>query len=239
MLPISTKDLVRFTPDALKDREDAPVFLLKVPTMRENMAFTRVLLEEGLTYPSDVEYVETLRGAIIECVADDEQPALLQIVDEFEGAIEAAKDRPIGEDAPEQGDLMEHVNKIVSTLRPHYPPLAQIIANRVYFVQMAPYVRTQMFLMKIDGDGAPALKRNFGRLNDDVVNAIEKRYGDGTIAAIGNRIVELMQPTETEKKNSPSPPPSPPDPEISTEASEPPTGPNGRFSEFVTHAIPS
>lgn len=236
MLPITTKGLVPFTPDALKERDPAPVFLLKVPSLRENMGFTRVLLEEGLIYPSDVEYIEALRGAITECVADDEQPDLLQIIDEFEGALEAARDRPAGEDVPEQGDLIAKVNDIVGTLRPHYQSLARIIANRVHFAQMAPYLRAQMFLMKIDGE--PTLKRNFGRLSDDTMNAIEEKYGAGTIAAIGNRIVELMSPTETERKNSPSPPPSPPDPEISREESEPQTVPNGMCLGYDTPAIP-
>lgn len=239
MLPISTKELVRFTPDALKEREEAPVFLLKVPTVRENMTFTRVLLEEGLIYPSDAEYIEAMRGAITGCVADDEQAALLEIVDEFEAAVEtparAGEDEPDEAEIERRADLSARINEITATLRPHWQPLARIIANRVHFAQMAPYLRAQMFLMKIDGK--PPLKRNFGRLSDDFMNAIEERYGPGTVAAIGNRIVELMQPTESEKKASPLPPPSPPDPETSTEGPLLQTGRRGKSSANGTSAI--
>lgn len=240
MPPVSTKDLVRFTPDRLKEREDAPVFLLKVPTMRDNIAFTTALLEEGLVYPSDVEYVAVLRAAIAECVSDDEQADLLQIIDEYEAAEEAGREAVRTgqelEPAEDRVDLYRRVDEITTTLRPHYPPLARLIAARSNLTQMMPLVRVRMFLAGLEGEGAPPLGKKFGRLTDATLDRVEGHYGSGTVAAISNRILELTTPTVEEKKTLASPAPLPPAPETSTEESPLPMVPNGKLSGFDTPA---
>ena len=231
MPPVSTKDLVRFTPEGMKEREDAPVFLLKTPTLRDKIALDACLAIEGVRYPTNLELAQALRDGVAEHVIDSDHPPLIASLDEFEAASEAGD--PIG---PE---LVEQIEQIAKVLRPYHRPLGRVEAERGRFLATAMLVRAEMFLVGIEGENAPKIERRSGRLTEACYTEIDERYGAGTIFAIGARTVALTAPTEDERKNSPSPPPLPPDPETSTEASEPPMARRGKSSANSTSAIPA
>jgi hypothetical protein len=229
MPPVSTKELVRFTPESMKAREDAPVFLLKVPTLRDKIALDACLAIEGVRYPSNAELAQALREGVAEHVIDGDQPTLLEILDEFEAASEEGK--LIGT------DLAERIEQIAKALRPYHRPLGRIEAERGRFLATAMLVRAEMFLVGIEGENAPKIEKRSGRLTEACQEAIDERYGNGTLFAIGARTVDVTTPTEDERKNSGSPEPLPPDPATSTAASEPRTVRRGKSSAIDTSEI--
>src|SRR5574338_80975 len=222
MLPISTKDPVRFTPPSLEGRDDAPVFLLKVPTMRERLALSAAIAEEGVSIPSNSEMATALRDAIAEHVVDEQQPELLGFVDEFAAAVDAG-----GNLEPE---LSGKIDEIVNTLRRYHRPLARIGAAREEYLGVLFMVRSAFMIVGIEGKDAPAVERRGGRLTERCIDAIEDRYGRGTVISVGIKCQELTNPTEDDAKNSESPPQSPSGPATSKGAKPPRTAPNGKSS---------
>jgi hypothetical protein len=232
LLALSTKDAVRFTPDRLKERDPVPVFLLKTPSLRDKIALDAEVQAEGVRYPPNTEYAEVLREAVLAQVLERDHPQLLEIILEYEAVNE--------EGNPIPAELTERIEEIAKALRPYHRPLAQLEAERTRYLGTAFLVRAEMFLLKIEGDPeAPEIERRYGKLTEDCQNAIEQRYGQGTLFAIGGRTIEITQPTEDERKNSPSPPASPPDPETSTEEPPPPTARRGRSLGNGTGATPA
>lgn len=209
MPPVSTKELIRFTPAQFDNQENPPVFLLKTPTLRDKIALESCLAVEGVRYPSTPEYVAALKDGIRVNVIEEEQPMLLAYVDEFEGLME--------EGNPVDQALADRIEQIARTLRQFYRPLAQIEADRGRFLAMAMLVRAEMFLVGIEGGDDPIkIEKRFGRLTEQCQEAIDQKYGGGVLFAVGAKTVDLSQPTEQEAKNSESLEPSPADPEIST-----------------------
>jgi len=229
--PISTKDLIRFTPDSLKDRPDAPVFLLKIPTVREKITFESHMEAEGLRYPPAAELYAAMRAAIRDQVVEDEQPALLALIDEAEGAGE--------EGNPIDAELTEKLDQISRTLTPFYPPLGQISGDRRRYLGMVWLLRAELFLMGVEGQDAPKIERRAGKLTEASIEAIENKYGNGTIVQIGIRTMPMTSPDETERKNSELLEPSQQDLEISTADPSPPTVRRGKSLGNGTTATPN
>ena len=224
MLPISTKEPARI--GGLKLPSGAMVeawFLIKVPSLRDTMAIEAAVVAEGVRYPTDAELVTALREAVTTHVVDAEHPELLAIIDEYEAAIEE-KQQPSEE-------VLQRINEIDRTLRPHHRPLAEFWAARHHASSAFALVRAEMLLLGIEGEDAPEVKHRFGRLTEATVEAIEQRYGRGTMVAIGNRTFDLTSPTAAEAKNSASPQPSPPGPVTSKAAKRQPTEAPGKSSE--------
>jgi len=222
VLPLSTKDLVPYTPDSLKDREDKPTFLLKVPTLRDKITIDYEVAAAGVRYPNNAEYAKALRAAVLEHVIYNDQPALLQFIEELDAAGEEG--RPAGE------EVDERIEEIARALRPIDRELGKIQGDRVRFLETAFLVRAELCLMGIEGLDAPPVERRSGKLTDECMEQIERRYGAGTISLIGGQVASLSNPTDEQRKNSPSPAASPAGPEISTAALPPPTARRGKSS---------
>jgi hypothetical protein len=239
MLPISTKAPMRFTPETLAGRADAPEFLLAVPTMRDKIALDAAIAAEGVRYPGDAEFAAALREAVRAHVVFEDQPALLDLIDEFDAATEEMRAAASGGARPLPAHLANRIEEIARALRPHERKLAAIEAERGRFLSTAMLVRAELLLVGVDGANAPAIERRAGRLTEACAEAIEARYGRGTMLAIGARTIALTSPTPDDAKNFGSPPRSPSDPAISTAASMPPTDPAGTSSASATTATPA
>jgi hypothetical protein len=227
--PISAKEHVRFTPDHLKDRENPPVFLLKVPTVREKIAFESMMELEGLRYPQDAELFAAMRDAIKDQVVDHEHAGLIAIIEEAEEVTNGGEALST--------ELAEQLDQINRTLRPLYRPLGQLYSERRRYLGMVWLLRAQMFVMDVEGVDAPPLDRRSGYLSDESVEAIEARYGNGTITSLGQRTVMMMMPDETERKNSELLEPSPADQETSTAVPPRRMAARGKSSESDTKPI--
>jgi hypothetical protein len=221
-LPITTKEPVRFTPARLAERADAPVFVLRVPSLRERIALDAAIAAEGVRYPPDSELAQALRDGIAAHVLENQWPELLAYVEELEAAAMEGI-RP-GE------ELRERIEEIARTLRPHHRALAEIDARRGEYLATAMLVRAELLLIGIEGEDALPVQRRSGRLTEACAEAIEARYGEGTLIAIGARTLDLTSPSSDAAKNSGSPAPLPSGPAISTAAKPPRTGRNGKSS---------
>ncbi len=224
--PISLREPIRFTPESWKEdgelKEGAPVFLIKVPSIREKIALDTSISLEGVRFPSNQEMAQTLRAGVIEFVADEDQPNLLQILDEFEAAAD--------EGIPATADLSEQIDQIIKALRPVHRPLSRLESERTRFLSTAMLIRAEMFLVGIEGVEAPILERKNGHLTDECLDRVEQKYGTGTLFSIGIRSMDLTTPTEDEKKVSESLEPSPLDPMTLMEDPLPPISRRGKSS---------
>lgn len=230
MPSVSTKELIRYTPDNLKEREDVPVFLLKTPSLRDKIALDACLALDGVRYPNNSEYAAALRDAIRQQVVDEEQLMLVAYVEEYEGLSDAGN--------PIDADLADRIEQIARVLRPFHRPLAQVESDRGRFLATAMLVRAEMFLVGIEGSGAPRIEKRSGRLTEVCQEAIEEKYGYGVLFAIGARTVAATMPTEEEVKNSELLEPSPADPEISTADQKLPMVRRGKSSGNGTSPTP-
>lgn len=87
-LPARAGDIILFTPRCAAQRDPAPVYQLRVPTLSQRAAYQRDILERGAVYPGFVAANETLRDAIRGAMADDESvAAAIGVVDDFENAM--------------------------------------------------------------------------------------------------------------------------------------------------------
>lgn len=231
MPSISTKELIRFVPDTMKDQEDHPVFLIKHPTLRDKIALDACLAVEGVRYPANTEFAQALRDGIMEHVIESDHPQLFEVLDEYEGASEAG--------TPFTGDLLERVEQIAKVLRPYHRPLGRIESERGRFLAMAMLIRAEMFLVSIEGTDAPKIEKRSGRITEECQEALEAKYGAGVLFAIGARTLDLTTPNEEERKNSESLEPLPPSPEIMTADPLPQTSRRGKSSANGTNEIPA
>ena len=55
MLPVSANDVIRFTPPDLAEHENAPLYLIAVPTLLRRAAWRRDVSAQGARYPGDSE----------------------------------------------------------------------------------------------------------------------------------------------------------------------------------------
>lgn len=228
-LPVSTAEPARFTPDHLAG-DDPPVFLIRIPTIRDGITLDAAVAREGVRFPSDSEFATAIRNGIKEHVIDDEQPALLAVVQEWEDLLSERQEVP-----PE---LSEHIAQLQRVLRAHHRELSALEAERQEYFRIALLLRAQTYLMGIEGPDAPAVDRRAGRLTEASSQAIERKYGVGTLNAIGAHTALLTSPTEEQKGNSESPRPSPPARPTSKAANGRRMARNGKFSEEHSSATP-
>lgn len=222
MPPVSTKELIRFIPDSMKEQEDPPVFLIKTPTLRDKIALDACLAVEGVRYPANSELALALREGIKEHVIESDHPPLLEILEEYEAVSDSGQ--------PFVGDLLERVEQIAKVLRPYHRPLGRIESERGRFLAMAMLIRAEMFLVNIEGKDVPKIEKRSGRITEECQEELETKYGAGTLFAIGARTLDVTTPTEEERKNLESPEPLPLDPEITTADPVPQTARRGKSS---------
>lgn len=229
MLPISTKEPVRFTPDYLDAGDNAPVFLLKVPTMRERIALDAAIVAEGCRFPGNAELIAALRAGVEQHVIEADQPALLAIIDAFAELPSTETLAP---------DLAVKIDGIAKALRPVYPVYAELEGERSRYLSIASLVRVELFLAGTEGDGAPAIERRGGRVTEGSIAALEAAYGAGIIGALGLKILTLSRPDLAQTGNSGSPRSLPSAPATSEAARKRKTAPAGTSSASSTRKTP-
>lgn len=191
-LPTSTKTVDRYIPPFYEGQDDAPVYLLRTPSLIERAAFRRDLRAAGATYSSDEDLFEALREGVraIDPVNRDE---LLADVDAIaESGIENAS-----------GELRARVGEIMRQVRAFYPRFAGLEGDREYFMQVMPIVACRHFLLGWENLDAPFERKN-GLTSDHCLQQLPDR----DLYAVGFHALSLMNVSETERKNSESRSPS-------------------------------
>ena len=192
MLPISAKDIVRFTPDGAGDDDPRPVYRLAVPTVRDRAAVLREITEEGLVFVDDARLHALVREGIGAIVEDSQRAELLKVVDDFEAA---------GRGGGEPGaDIRDEYAQLERFMLDNYQPYRKATAQRFEFLSVAPYVLAGRFLRGWEGV-APEFTRVAGRVPEDRL----ERLPGGHLLEIMGKIYTLMTPDGATRKNSESP----------------------------------
>ncbi len=209
----------RFTPEALKGKKGAPVYLIRPADMLAKAAFRRDLAAMGANYPSAVVVLETLRDGVRHGIAPDQRTELLTLIDRADDvqsqlteAMIAASERGEGDDdsiiadlpaltVAERADLAE----LERDMRIHFRPYAQLLADRRYFLDVAPILAAQTFLV-----GWENVPETFSQTRGVVDSALlERAVPEAHVIAIGHRAMALMRPDADAEKNFASRPGSP------------------------------
>jgi len=192
-LPLTKKDLIRFTPE----RENAPTYLIGVPSIAGRAAFNRRLDEEGISFINDSDLLDIVRAGVREVVAESQQEEILALIDEFESTKTA--------------ELAIQVADIEKQLRRVYPPYTEAVAARSYHMTIMPVIAAKCFLRGIEN--GVAFKAQSGVVTDE---CLEQIAAEGDLDSIGWKAVGLFSPNESQIKNSDSPLQSTANPEILT-----------------------
>ena len=209
----------RFTPPELEGQKGAPVYLIQPTDLLGKAAFRRELRAMGVSYPSTAELMEALRAGIRAGLAEDQQQGFLDLLDRAEDHRSAMADavRAVAEaDEEEREGLIKDMpqlseadaydlNTLERDMHLHYPPYAELLADRTYYLEVAPILAAQHFLV-----GWENVDARFTRKRGVVaLDLLESAMPEDRIKLIGNRAMTLMQPSRDEAKNSASRPGSP------------------------------
>jgi hypothetical protein len=168
-----------------------PAWLIRVPTRRDRIEFECALIEDGLRFDSDREFLRVMRDGIRAVVEEGQAGELLAMVDELEAIPLPRSDVP--------QDLLEAVDLVARTLRERYQRFAKAEASRARYLALAPIAAAAMFLVGRDGE-KPLRRQGTGPRSVVAAEEIEK-IPDTDLALIGWKAIALMRPTETELGN--------------------------------------
>jgi len=186
MLPISAKDRVPVIPPDCEGQDDPPTYYVKPASVFERAAFNREMTLRGAAYPSDAQAYAVMRAVIRESAPANAE-ALLEAVD----AVEA--DRREGrEPDPEHAALLAGIEPVLAEV----PEFLAVAAKRAHYLEVAPLVAMQMFCVGWENVGA-RFRRVGGRLPEELLAEVPQLHA----LAVGSKALELLRPTETQRKN--------------------------------------
>lgn len=196
VLPISARDLVRFTPPSFKDGDPAaPVYLLAVPDLRTRNRIDRDIDFEGAHQVSLSEIYEALRDACNALLTGESLEQALADVGVIEATVAqlvAGRASEIDREAYAAAQIrVSEVEKISL----EWPPFARVEGQRKYYVKTRQLVAVQHCLRGWENvDATFRLER--GLASDESIEAIAR-----DVTAIGAEIVNLMVVSEKRRKN--------------------------------------
>lgn len=222
----SAKQEVRYTPRDFCDEDGkpldgAPVYIIEPPTVFTRSEWNRDLLNIGARQVSNDDLLATLRRGIREVVEEDQRAELLAFVQAFEDSSQGVEQEVAdakavvdehGEESPEgqaatqhllavlerHNDLSARMEDLEGQMRQMFPPYARKLSDQVFWMENAPIIASQRF---IKGGENVEIRRERGRLPDDVLNAIPRAH----LREVGWHIVRLMFPSKDDAKNSARP----------------------------------
>lgn len=222
ILPISGQDRVRFTPPSAENDDPKPVYILAVPTVREQAALTRDLAVEGLEYPSDERLTHLAEQGIGEIVDEDQRPQLMEIAAQYrdllarapeaegeavEGTVETRPDDADPGEVIDEGsapdpdaELKAEYLQIEEFMAAHYRPYREAMALRGQFIAVAPYLIAARYLRGWDGLGVP-FRRGAAGVPDDLLAQLPP----GHLIEIMVEVNRLSHLGRAERGNSRSP----------------------------------
>jgi hypothetical protein len=214
MIPLSAKEIVRVPVEEI-------TYLVSVPSLLARAAYRRDVQSLGAVYHSDASMLNTLRDGIRACVVENQQAALVEIVNSYE--LESEKATDLGDDISEAeqeslDDLRDRMTDIEQFMQREYDEYNAMSADRGYWLSVAPIVAFRHFVKGWEGSELRYKERG-GLLCEEMMNAIPPEHID----IVGWKAITLMSPTGGQEKNSESQSQSAPDPATLTADDIPPT----------------
>lgn len=232
-IPFDKTETRTFIPDALKDVDNPPVFILKACTRRERSMVERLTIEENLRRYSDADFrAEQLRaldtlyagdGAVISD-ASNRLKAFWEDMDGFVEEHEEAQKLEANYEWPafEHPD-QSHVDTLIKAITGAWRPLREMAACNYRFEQEQPLIIASVAIESWSGLDIKPVKTAGSFSIDllaDVKDALIGTYGDvmGLTAwlQLTNACIDRLYLNKVTEKNSVSPPPSTPPPAVST-----------------------
>jgi hypothetical protein len=204
MLPVSAKELVRFTPEQQDDGEPGVVYLIKPASVKERSRFEETLAANGVVNVSDRQFTDGMKQAVRALVEPDAVPAIIVLIEEAEHRT--AKGEPFDD------DLRRQMEEIEFEMAEAYPPFAKLRARRLRRLSMLPIIACQMFLKGVENLDIQ-LKFAGNMLTDDSLEQLDSDH----LSLIGWKAVSLMFLGREQEKNSASLSPSVSSPTTSVE----------------------
>lgn len=195
-LPLTKKDLIPLTPE----RENAPTYLIGVPTLAGRAHYNRKMEEEGIPYISDSDLLDIVEEGVRETVNEAQHEELFALIASYREC--RPEERTI--------ELIRQLTDIEKQLRSVYPPYAEAIAARSYHMNIMPIIAAKCFLRGIENGVAFAAQGGF--VTDECLESLP----EADVRDIGWKAVALLSPSEAQIKNSDAPLQSVADPEILT-----------------------
>lgn len=185
MLPLTSKEPIRFTPtNYAKDDAKAPVYLLNVPTIAGRADYRRDIIAEGLKYPQDSELHAALKDGIKSIVEESQQQELLDIIDKYNKSDKSAR------------NLQEEMDEIEKTVGGNYSPYRKLLADRGYYVALAPVIAVMRFLKGIENSEINYKSKN-NLMDMEVIDLLPEE----DVLEVGWKIISLMSMTNEQRKN--------------------------------------
>lgn len=220
-------DVVDFTPpDQLRLPEAERVtYRLRVPTVYERVAWRRAIAKAGGRRHGAFAVLAALRRGAERLTDGAPRDFILAAIDEHRGRVEALA-AVAGGDDPEAAEVaframiegeaaLAAVSALVVQGDDAY---AQIQADNAVYREIAGIEAARLFLEGWEGPLPGAFARGRSGVTDASLACIPEKH----LAPIGDRLAELLQPSETESGNSASPSPGPFGPKSSAAASTQP-----------------
>lgn len=213
--PISTTDVVRFSPDRYGGRGGTPVYVVGPLPYRDRLWVDMQTLERCGKGVSAEEFREELRTGIGLALEGAEQAAALAALEAYENALEVWRESertvPV---ASSNGHVPEDVQRARAVYEAKLAPIARLedVISRAHR-PLARLLRVnheragEMAVLYVqagvrDWSGLPVpCTRSQGRLTDDALNAIP----DADLAPLVARIRELCEMSEADRGNFASP----------------------------------
>ncbi len=224
----STRAPVRFEPPGQPNgggtEDKAKAYFLKTPTKMDKAAYRRALAAAGAVPAPRDEMRKMLREGVEaifatgDTVERDQWLGVLDAVADAEALQEVGS--PDGEQpSPEALDALQaRLEELGRVVRRTYPPYAQRFADNIFFAEVARVMAVRHFVTDWEGFGAAMPRGSDGFMTDGAMEIIP----DDHMAAIDERLADLMALSETDAKNSDSPSPGDSSPMNSAAASTEP-----------------
>lgn len=200
MLPLSAKDVLRYTPDVTGDRPNPPTYLLSVPTKRTRAIYERDCVAEGIVQHSINDQIDAMIADLRELAPEG--------VDGMIARLEEARDAGIGALEVEERQTIDTIGLEVQRFPGRY---ARIAADRAFYNAWAPYIACRHFLV-----GWEDLDLPFVRKGDRVPEDLLDQLPDADVNGAGWHVLMHTYLSAAQRKNSASPSQSLDSPEPST-----------------------
>ena len=190
------EDLARAVRARVEEKDGkVPIFLLGVPSSFEKAEWRRAVAAVPCRFPNTTALLDTARD-VLRDLEPENLAYLLELCDQAEHAA--------GPGAPALDEAFAQEWAALEEVLAREPRYAAILADRRHWLDVAPMIAAQHFLIGWENVGFPFKRARRGYVSESLI----ERIGEGWAREIGMRAIELMSINKATEKNSASPSPS-------------------------------
>lgn len=193
-LPVSSRDLWRFTPEGSE-----AVYHVQVPSIMGEARWRRDVAATGAKAVAPERSMEFLRDAASALLADDARTAALRDLDtiaELRDRQSQNGEKLTEDEVRELGTLLARMAELEEWAQREWPPYAELSAQQEFWWATARIIAAKHFLRAWEGVDAE-LKFHGGVVSEESLHAIPRAH----VFAIGLQAIMLMRPSHERRKN--------------------------------------